>query len=508
LLSNRFEGKPVGKLFSLLQYDAITIGNHEFDFGPVGVPDPPLNPGIDVHGALKKWASAVPFPLVASNITLVNGTTWTWPGLKTSIILERQGVHVGVLGLTTPDTMVTAMPDYVNDLRFQPVLSVAEREAKALRAAGAEIVIALAHVEGECLNQNNISCQGALFQEVLSRIKPGLIDVVLAGHSHQCLARRFNGVFVLEACSKGMAVGHLDLVFDRQTKKINIAASRLHPLVEVYARTYESAEANCSDAFSTRLSAKYLAGYEDNPLLKQNQQFVGQVRRLVEEYYAKLRATAERVLTRAARPLRHTSASGISEVGTLFAQALLNAHPGFDFAVINAGGIRADLPSGPITYRHLFNAFPFDNRLASIILTGRQMLELIEHIVKGKHGLVSVAGLQLRISCAGTVPQVAIFDNNRRPLQLDKKYQLALNDFMLKGGDGLGVIFHSIPEHHKHIYRDRLIRDEIEKYLIHLAAPINTSVNPIVSVSELPIVFDKPPCAVGARRFFNICSCQ
>jgi 5'-nucleotidase len=482
LLSNGFEGAPLRGLFAHLKYDAAAIGNHEFDFGPVGAPDPlPLRG--DLLGALKAWARAAPMPLLSANLSDARGHAVRWPGLRPSVIVERRGVRVGVIGLTTPKTAVTTMPVFVRELRFDPLLPVARREARALRAAGAAVVVLLAHVDGSCRSADPGSCRGELF-DLVRQLEPGLVDVVVAGHAHACIRHRVNGVHVLEACSQSEAVGVLELLVDPRARRVVrvVSGPRFRQVcAEVFA-----------DSGGCAVDSAGAIG--PSPLLARPGPLVNGTRALLAPYRAKIRGRIERVLGHAARALRNRR-DGRSEVGALFVRALSASIPGADFALVNAGAIRADLPAGPITFGRLFEAFPFDNRLATVKLTGLQLREVIARILGRAAGIAVISGLRLQLRCADGRPALAALSRaDGRALEPERSYTLVLNDFLLSGGDGLGPVLDPIPAEYKRVFTDRLVRDEIASYLQRQRRPVNSDADPLVDPADPPVRFEHGPC--------------
>ncbi len=459
LLSNRHEGAPIRELFALLGYDAVAIGNHEFDFGPVGVPDPE---GGDPLGALKAWCARAPFPVVAANLVRLDGTA-PWPGLRRSVLLERRGIKLGVIGLTTPNTKTTTMPALVRDLRFEPLLASAVREARALRARGAAAVILLAHGDAECGGEP-ARCRGEIF-ELLDAIEPGLVDAVVAGHSHQWLAERHRGIPVIEGCSRGQMIARLELVIDRASRGVVAAASRIPPPLRV-----------CHDLFARTGSCEEPEGERgaivESPFLRRRAAAAAAARAIVARHQPAPGDPMLRVVAQLPRPIRH-GRQGDSEAGELFARALLASVAGADAAVFNAGSVRADLPTGPLRYADLFQAFPFDNKIATATLRGSELRQLLDQLTAHAYGVALVAGLRLELRC-GAPPGPrhvvsSLLDGEGRPLVADREYRVVLSDFLLTGGDGLGPVVSAIPESRKQIH-PRLVRDAIAEQLDALLA--------------------------------------
>ncbi|HEX7191659.1 MAG TPA: bifunctional metallophosphatase/5'-nucleotidase, partial [Thermoanaerobaculia bacterium] len=149
LESNLFEGEPVIKAYNAIGYTATAIGNHEFDFGPVGPDSLAQTPDEDPLGALKKNIEAAKFPFLAANV-VEKATHQTPPWARKSIIVEVAGAKLGILGLSTPETPTTTTPANVASLDFLDPVQATIDEAAALRSRGADAVIAIAHIGGKC----------------------------------------------------------------------------------------------------------------------------------------------------------------------------------------------------------------------------------------------------------------------------------------------------------------------------------------------------------------------
>ena len=142
LESNLTEGAAVVAAYNALEYTAATIGNHEFDFGPLGPDAIPMSPGADPRGALKQRASEAAFPLLAANlIDTATNSTVNWPNVQPSVVVETSGVTVGIIGVMTANALQATMAANVIGLRVAPLAPTIEKEAQALRTAGADLVI-------------------------------------------------------------------------------------------------------------------------------------------------------------------------------------------------------------------------------------------------------------------------------------------------------------------------------------------------------------------------------
>lgn len=500
LLSNRFEGAPVADWMTSLGYDAVVIGNHEFDFGPKGHARGAKDG--DRRGALKAWTARLGFPALVANITRATGEQIRWPNVHPTTIVTKKGVRIGIVGVISTDTKTTTMPEYVRDLRFGPLAGTVRREARALRSAGAEVVLVLAHAGGACSSRRADSCRGELFDDLLRLLGPGLADAVIAGHTHQCIWHRFNGILVSEACARGKAVGRIRLVVNRRTRRVDQRASQVLPPVVV-----------CHDVFSDTGDCEGLARSGAakgrivlNPLITKHRDLTSQARQLLRSYRRRLGDDGKRTLAVAARPLRHRY-RGPSELGLLFARALLQAVRGADIALINAGAVRSDLPAGPITLGDLYASFPFDNRVATVRLSGRQVGRLIQLMLDNSFGMLQIAGARLKLRCGPNAKAklAAITDLKQQPLVPNRTYTVVINDFLLTGGGGLGELLDAVPRERKRVHEERHVRDEIARYLLTHKGPLNSADRPVLSPETPPITFESGPCDRRQKRAQHLC---
>ena len=151
LESNLNEGAAIVDAYNKIGYTAVTIGNHEFDFGPVGPSPTPKAPTEDPRGALKARAAEAKFPFLAANlIDIKTGTPVRWPNVQPSVLVTAAGVNVGIVGVTTSRTLQAT----ICGQHHRPGDCAARHghrdEAQRLRARGAAVVIVTAHAGGRC----------------------------------------------------------------------------------------------------------------------------------------------------------------------------------------------------------------------------------------------------------------------------------------------------------------------------------------------------------------------
>lgn len=216
LESNATEGAAMVRAYQALGYDAVTLGNHEFDFGPVGPSPVPATASDDPLGALKARIAEASFAFLNANLRREDGSALPIPKLRASVMLKPAGVPVGVIGGVTEDVLRTTHAANTRGIVVQRLAAALSVEARRLRAEGARIVIALVHAGGECrdlrASDDLHSCESNSEVFRLARELPtGSVDVIVAGHTHAGLAQRVNGIAIIEAFSNGRAFGRVDV---------------------------------------------------------------------------------------------------------------------------------------------------------------------------------------------------------------------------------------------------------------------------------------------------------
>ena len=385
VLSGIDKGAHMIDLANAVGFDIAVLGNHEFDFGP------------DV---LEERLAESETVWLAGNVS-VKPDGWAFPGAAAITMVERDGYRIGFLGLVTTDTPVISSPG--PDVAFAPATDAGARLAEELRAAGADLVIALTH-------------QGlGADLELLRAVRA--IDVVLGGHDHLLLANYDGRQAVMKAGSQGRHVAVLTLTIDRVEGRGG--APRVVWTPDYRLRSTDGIEGDAA------IAAK------------------------VNAYQAHLDETLDVVIGETATELDtrgFLSGAGETAFGNLLADAMREA-TGSDIALSNGGGIRGDTvypPGTKLTRKMVLTELPFGNKTVVLRLTGAQVREALEN------------GVSRAAHPSGRFPQVSglafSFDGRRppgervtrvtvdgAPLEDGRTYTLATNNFLARGGDDYRV---------------------------------------------------------------------
>ena len=426
LASNLAEGAPVTAAYNLLGYDAAAIGNHEFDFGPAGPAVTATGPHDDPRGALRARAREARFPLLMANVLEADtGKRPRWDNVLGSVMVEKGPVIVGVIGVTTEATPFTTMPaNFIGLEMAKPALAIAA-EAADLRQRGAQVVVVAAHVGSRCHDlhdPNDVSScdQDEELFEVLRALPSGAVDVIVAGHTHAAMAHRIGSVAVIESYASGRAFGRVDLRIN--ARGVVTGATILPP-------TILCGDPDGGDPVPG--AACRPGDYEGRPVVPSAE---------VAAAVAPAEAVAREV---EARPLGVELATPItrtydkeSALGNLFVDLMLAARPDADVAMTNGGGLRADLPAGPLTYGAFYKATPFDNRLAVVTLQGKHLRKLVTNNLYGGSGIFLFAGVTVKATCKAGRLDVVLRDRAGKVIDDERTLTLLTSDFLASGGDG------------------------------------------------------------------------
>ena len=414
LESNLNEGYSVVEVYNAMGYAAAAIGNHEFDFGPLGPKSIPESDGDNPVGALQARAAKAGFPLLAANLVDAStGQRVEWDNVQPAAVVQRAGVLIGIIGVLTESTRATTIAANVRDIRITPLASAIEEQAQVLRLAGASLVVVVAHAGSRCSEFDDpfdtSSCQmGGEIMQVAQALPPGLVDHIVAGHVHQGIAHDVNGIAVTASYSNTRAFSRVDFTIDRSSGAV--VERRIYPPQPIVAgATYEGREVvPDADVLAIAERAHDMAA-----------------RRRAEP----LGVTMDAPVLHRTRPE--------SPLANLFTDAMLQMNDA-DIAIHNVwGGIRAELPEGELTYGDVYRVFPFDNRVAIIELTGAQLRSIIAQQAHKRMRPAGFSGMRVYVSCDADEMQVSMLRPDGTEIRDDEVLRVVANDFLLLGGDSI-----------------------------------------------------------------------
>jgi 2',3'-cyclic-nucleotide 2'-phosphodiesterase (5'-nucleotidase family) len=431
LESNLNEGAVVVDAYNAIGYQAAAIGNHEFDYGPVGEATVPRGPDDDPRGALKARLAQSHFPWVSANLIRTGASEVPLPNFAPSTVVTINGVGIGIVGLLTEPAMSFTIAANVSDLATTPMVKALVGEATRLRSRGAAIVIALAHAGARCTRIDDprdlSSCEPqSEIIELARQIPPGLVDAIVAGHRHDALAHEVNGIPIIESWWRGRAFGRIDLIFDRTTGRVQ--SHRLFQPQDLCEREVPG-KAGCAPPSDANAKP---AEYEGRPVVPS-----ARVAAILQPAADAAAALQQRPLNAALSATLDFDTSHESAVGDLEADWMRALVPDADVAILNTGGLRSNLEQGPLTYGKLYELLPFDNQRVNIALTGAQLRAVIEANLRRPGSMIVLSGVHASATCEGGRLAVAIARDSGRPIRDPEVLNVVTSDFLATGGDEL-----------------------------------------------------------------------
>ena len=355
--------------------EAMTVGNHEFDNGPAN---------------LARYIAAARFPVLSANID-ASADPDLAPHLKPWTMLQKNGLPIAVIGLTTLETITSSSPG--PHVVFNAPIPALERSIQEAKAAGARLIIALSHL-GLSIDKA-IDTQG--------------VAVIIGGHSHSLLSNdepgalgpyptRTEGPLIVQAQAYGRYLGRLDLDLDDTGAILAYAGACRHIGQDL----------------------------PEDP----------EVAAIVAKFAAPLQALRDREVATLAAPLDvATCRIAPCPFGQLVAATLRGADHGAEIGLMNAGGLRVGLPAGPISLGQVMDTMPFGNTLATLVLPGTDLQAIVRHglAMTGRGAYPQWSGLRLTLMGEIETEQP---DHTWLPLDPARLYHLATNNFLRSGGDG------------------------------------------------------------------------
>ncbi len=434
LESNLVEGAAVVEAFNAIGVSAAAIGNHEFDFGPVGSKAIPESEADDPRGALRQQASQAQFPLLAANlIDESTGEPVAWDNVRPSVILNVKGVKVGIVGIMTAHALQTTMAANVGGLRVAPLASTVIKEATVLRNKGASIIIVTAHAGSSCTQFNDpldlSSCDaGGEIMRLAQAVPRGLVDHIFAGHVHKGIAHIVNGISISSSYANMRAFSRVDLQFDRSAGRI--VDREIYPPHWACLRIL-STTGECVAADGTTVDV-VSAVYEGREVVP-NAGVVAIAARAAA-FAEEIKNEELGVYLQAIFPHPPATESALANLMTL---AILE-QTGGDIAIHNVvGGIRNILPAGELTFGAVYEMFPFDNRIVKLELTGHDLRKLIANQAHRHGRRAGFSGMRVFVSCDNGAMEVSIELSDGSTVQDDDNVSVIANDFLAFGGDGV-----------------------------------------------------------------------
>jgi 5'-nucleotidase len=403
-----------------------TLGNHEFDKGKTELLRKIYGGDAATGPYLVQPYPGAAYPYVCAN-AIDNATGQ--PLLPPYEIKTIDGERIAIIGAVTKLTPTVVIPTAVADITFLDEATAINSYIPEIQAQGVHAILVLIHEGGsQSFNASSLVPTGKVSGRIVDIVKnlDADVDVVLSAHSHQftnALLPNAGGqpTLVTQAFSYSMAFAQIDLDIDNTTHDV---VNKVGQIVIAYADSGP--------------------GLTPDPAAKA----------LLNAALAAVGPTVNRVVGTAAVDLvRGGSFSGEWNIGDLITDAQKAAMPGVQIAITNPGGIRTDVPQGPITWGQLYAVQPFANFLVAMDLTGAQLWSALTQQWTGLNAagntkILQISGFAYEYHCTGnctstsasappTYAIVNVTDGGGAPILNDAShsYRVVVNNFLAAGGD-------------------------------------------------------------------------
>jgi len=412
--SNLSEGAAMVDAYNALGFTAATIGNHEFDFGPVGPAATPSEPGHDPRGALKARTAQANFPVLAANLVDTDSNELVdWENVQPTALIDVQGIKIGIIGLMTERALQRTAALNVGGLRVAPLAPAIVKYGTNLRAAGADIIIVTAHAGGECTEFTDpmdlSSCTQAdeIFR-VARDLPAGLVDIIIAGHVHQAIAHFVNDIAITSSYSNTIAFGRVDFSVNPKTREV-LKRTIFPPHLAIPGEQYEGQIVTPDPAVLAiaERAAQQAKERRESPLgIRLETPFT-------------LRGNPE------------------SSLGNLFTDALWQSLD-VDIVIHNvSGGLRTGLTAGELRFGDVYQLSPFENRLVIFEMSGADLRKVVAEQAHLGRRSMGFSGMVVETDCSNLDMDVRMVLANGNDVADDDTVRVAVNDYIATGGDDI-----------------------------------------------------------------------
>ncbi len=393
-LAKLTQGKLAFELMITMGYDAMAIGNHEFEYG---------------HEVFAWQKNRAPFPVLGANFFYKDTDH---PYAQAHAIIERGGVRIGVIGIMGQDAVTAIIPSFIAPLDVTDPVAAVQTSVDELRDE-VDLIVVLTHQGKTAPMQTDAESDPRLQRDIdadiaLAGAVEG-IDVLFAGHAdagtRAPVVHEKTGTLIMQTYGQATHLGYLQLTLDFDTGEIIDYDGRLIPV----------------DPSKFAPDAKVLSK-------------LAQYRNAYPEIRNKIGETALRMNRRYIEE---------SDVGHLFADAFVEI-AGTDIGFIHSGSLRKDLPAGDLRLVDLLDTYPFVDDVIVKEMSGEQIRRALEQSFTLERGLLQVSGLILTYDLSQPEGRrLVTLGHNNRPVANSDRFTVAAPSFLSEGGDKFDVFAES-----------------------------------------------------------------
>jgi len=427
-----FQGTPIGsktqgtaviEYMNHIKYDFTVPGNHDFDMGRINA---------------ERLEGLSEFPWICANLVEeATGELVDW--VQPTLMMEFQGLKIGVIGIITPSTAVMSFPQNIEGLKFLDMGTSVAKYRDELKEDGADLILLAIHeglpydptegwkriagstetetaTEQEGTYGANHSYGGMNLMELVNAV-PG-IDFAVGGHTHRGYHEPWidpvNHTMCFESFGNGSSIGHAVLLIDKATGTL---------------LGYEG-----SHDRGTLITLFEDEIWPDEATTE-----------VIRPHQEATEAAMATVVGSTAVSLGR-GGPGANLVGNLVTDAMI-AYFEADFGFQNMGGLRADLPAGDLTARDSFSVLPFGNELVLVEMDGRMVRRIVERKMAGRSGGIVIAGAEATYDTdRPDYDRLVEFKVAGQPWDPDRIYRVVCTSFLMEGNSGLHFLTAIPPE--------------------------------------------------------------
>ncbi len=416
-IGNKTRGTAVIEYYNAIGYRFAVPGNHDFDMG---------------RENNERLARLSQFPWICANLyEKSTGTYVDW--VQPTLMLDYQGIKIGVVGIITPGTAKMSFPDNIEGLEFLDMAETIPVHRDELREQGADLILLAIHeglpydpkkgwkkIAGENDGNEADDMQGSRGSNYsaggmnlmkLVNVVPG-IDIAVGGHTHRGYHEPWidpmHHTMCFESFGNGSSIGHAILLIDRQTKTL-LGYDKPH------------AQGTLITLFEDEL-------WPD-----------AEITELIRPHHEAAEAEMNRVIGRAAISMGRGGA-GANLVANLVTDAMVEYFDA-DFSFQNGGGLRADIAGGDLTTRDIFSVLPFGNELDVVQMDGRMVRWIIERRVAGRSSGIHTGGAKIVVDMSRPdYDRVCLLELGGEPWDPDRIYKVVVTNFLMEGNSRLDFL--------------------------------------------------------------------
>ena len=392
-LAKLTNGSLAFELMITMGYDAMAIGNHEFEYG---------------HKVFEWQKNRAPFPVLGANFFYKDTDH---PYSQAHTIIERDGIRIGVIGIMGQDAATAIIPSYIAPLDVRDPAEAVRKSVAVLRDQ-VDLVVLLTHQGKTAPMQTDAETDPRLQRDIdadiaLAGAVEG-IDVLFAGHADagtpEPVVHPETGTLIMQTYGQATHLGYLQLRLDRQTgaikeydgKLIPVEASKLDPDPRILAKLKQYREMHSEIMVQV--------GTTEAPM----------IRRYIEE----------------------------SDIGNLFADVFVQA-TGAEIGFVHGGSLRKDLPEGDVRLVDILDSYPFVDDVNVKEMSGGQIRRALEQSLTFERGMLQLSGLEMTYDLAQPeYSRIVTLERNGRPITDSDRFTVAAPGFLTEGGD----LYDSFPE--------------------------------------------------------------